>query len=140
MDPYHDKLPRDPDPIYLPMLRVFREHPVAHEGIVLVVFHIVDIQHEGVVRILRLEYLVGLQVLHEEGDLAECDLLVQPLPQLHLLHVVLLVRRVEHGRHVVHVTLLVDADVDSDGTSGQGVNLERDLELIVRSYVLFIHY
>ena len=129
---YHDELSCDPDSVYLSELGVFSKDPVAHECVVLVILYVVYVEDQGVVGVLGLEYFVGLQMLHLEGDLIEGDLLVHPISQLQLLHIVLSIGSVEHGRHIIHVSLLVNANVHSDGTRGQRVYLERDLDFIVR--------
>ena len=64
------------------------------------------------------------------------DLFAQPLLDFHFLYIVLLVWRVHHSRHVVHVSLLCHTRVDTQVTVTQGVHFERELELAALCYIL----
>lgn len=80
-------------------------------------------------------HLIHLVVLHDtqiEIDLIEGYLLVHPRFDPHLLDVVLLVWRVHHSRHVVHVSLLGHAGVNAQVGITEGIYLQGDLELILR--------
>jgi hypothetical protein len=48
--------------------------------------------------------------------------------ETHFLHIVSLIRREEHHRHIIGVLLLGDASIDPNDTFNEGIKFERNAE------------
>jgi hypothetical protein len=62
-------------------------------------------------------------MLHFELALIKCDLLFHSCGELKFLDVVILIRCIQHDRHIIGVLLLVDAHINTDeALLTQGIN------------------
>ena len=100
------------------------------------VFLVIEADHQRRISVSLLEHVEALKELHLELAAGEGNLLRHARFQLHLLDVVVLIGRVHHRRHVVHVSLLSHTRVHSDVTFTQRVHLEGYLQSLVSRQVL----
>lgn len=133
---YENELLCDADSFDFVGSGVLGEVAVTHKGIGLAVFLVIHVNDEWVVVVDRFEEVEGGQVLHVELTLLKLNLLPKATLQHQLLHVVLLVWRVQHGWYIVYVSLLIHAHIHSHNTRSQRIHLKGQLQLVIVCHVL----